>query len=124
MIVIDTSVLVRFFTKDNLPAFKKVEKLLSSSEELFISDVVFVELEYVLGKLYSASREEIAKAYQFLVGGRFVTSREAVSASLLFSKKSLSMADCFLAVHGQKGKLASFDKKLLNSSGCVAYWTI
>ncbi len=123
MIIIDTSVLVRFFTKDNPIAFRKVEKLLSSSEELFIPDVVFVELEHVLGKLYSASREEIAKAYHFLVGGRFITSREAVSASALFSKKSLSIADCFLSIYGQKGKLASFDKKLLNSSGCLAYWT-
>lgn len=122
MIILDTSVLVRFFTKDEATLFKKAKDLLETKEELFVPDVVFVELEYVLGKLYKATRVEIKEAFRFLVSGRFEVNKYGPEAVELFTQSNLSIADCFVAAQAKGEKLASFDMKLIKSSGRKNYW--
>lgn len=123
MIYLDTNVLVRYFIKDDPTLFLKAKKLLENENDLFVPDVVFVELEFVLDKVYKVSREEISQAFNLLVTNKFITSSEAPPAYILFAKKPmLSMADCFLAIYSQHGKLATFDKKLLSNSGSESYW--
>lgn len=125
MVTLDTSVLVRYFTEDDKKKASLVAKLLASSEDFFIPDVVFVELEYVLFKLYHATRREILEAYQFLVSqANMVVSKEVGQATEMYSTIKISMADCIVAASAKQGKLASFDKELIRKSHADLYWKI
>jgi len=122
-IVLDLSVLVRFFTNDIPPQARKAEKLLEEEKDMFIPDVVFPELEYILIKKYGASRTKIVEAYKFLISKRNIqTSFIVKNASVLFEATKLDMADCITAMEAKNGVLASFDKKLIKQSGAKSFW--
>lgn len=123
MVILDTSVLVRYFTGDDKKKALLVAKLLASDENLLILDVVFIELEYVLMKLYRASRAQMLEGYQFLVSQSNITvSKEIQQAIETYSKITLSMADCVIAAFASSGTLASFDKDLLKKTEVHPYW--
>lgn len=123
MVILDTSVLVRYFTGDDKKKAMLVGKLLASHEDLLIPDVVFIELEYVLTKLYRATRLQIIEGYQFLVSQSNITvSKEVQQAIEMYSKITLSMADCIIAAFASSGTLASFDKDLLKKLDVRPYW--
>jgi len=68
MIILGTSALVRFFTNDIPEKADKIKGIIDSSIKIFIPDVVFSELEYVLlGKTYESNRKKNLKAFKFLV---------------------------------------------------------
>ena len=66
MIVIDTSALIRYFTRDDKAKAEKAKLLLETGKELVIPDAVLPEIEYVLIKSSKAKRAEIIKAFRFL----------------------------------------------------------
>lgn len=123
MIVLDTNSLIRFFTNDDPKKAVKVKKLLEEEKKIFIPEVVFPELEYVLRGSYNASRKKIIKAFKFLLAQSNIkltqTTKKAVE---LFERTRLDMADCLIAGHSLKNRLASFDKKLLSVKGIKKYW--
>jgi predicted nucleic acid-binding protein len=118
MIVLDTSALIRFFTNDIPSKAREVKKLIEGEQRLFVPDVVFPELEYVLlSKTYNASRKKIIRAFQFLVTRKNITvSPEVKRAVYLYEKTKLDIADCLIIASAKKGKLFSFDQKLLELS--------
>lgn len=122
-IVVDTSALVRFFTDDIPQKASLVEKLLKEEKDIFIPDVVFPELEYILIKRYKFPRQKLLDIYSFLASQENVhTTKEARRSIILFSKTKLDMADCIIAAYSLKGSLASFDKELLDIDGVNAFW--
>ena len=122
-VYLDTSTLIRFFTKDNLKKAKAVKNLLEKEKKVIIPEVVFPELEYVLRKLYKAKREKITSAFKFLISYPNIKANQSIKKAVeLFENTKLDMADCLIAVYSAKGKLASFDKNLLNAKGVKPYW--
>jgi len=125
MTILDTNCLIRFFTKDDEHKANKVRKLLESMEELYIPNVVFHELEYVLSGGYKTTRIEIIKIFHFLISQKKIkVSKEVKQAIKLFEDSKLDMADCLVASHSilkKDGKLASFDKKLIKVSKTQPY---
>ncbi len=123
MIYLDTSCLVRFFTKDQIKKAKQVKKLIESSKKLAVSDVVFPELEYVLSNLYQVKRQKLIRIYQFLKAQKNIRTSQTASASIgLYSNSNLDMADCMIAVSSRDGKLASYDEQLLKAKGVKSYF--
>lgn len=123
MIVLDTSSLIRFFTNDDSKKALKVKKLLEEEKEIFIPEVVFPELEYVLKRSYKASRKKIVDAFKFLISRKNIKLNQKVKKAIgLFEITKLDMADCLITTHSLKGKLASFDKQLLLINGVKGYW--
>jgi predicted nucleic-acid-binding protein len=65
MIGIDTNILVRYFTQDDLEQAKIVEHIIdthaTSANSIFINNIVMCELIWVLERGYKYSREEIGK---------------------------------------------------------------
>ncbi len=121
-VVLDTNALVRFFTNDIPQKAEKVEKLLEE-KSLFIPDVVFPELEYVLTNGYNSSRTQIITVYRFLLAKKNIrTSPSMQKAVAIFEKSKLDMADCITASYSLKGELASFDKELLDIEGIKPFW--
>lgn len=123
MTIIDTSALVRYFVEDDPLKAKRVGQLLKSEVSVFISDVVFSELYFVLLKSYDVSREQMSKALLFLVQRANVqTSLEAKLAVNLLSISTLSFVDCLLIILSKGNIIASFDKHLIKLSGAKSYW--
>lgn len=123
MTFLDTNSLIRFFTNDDFKKALLVKKLLEKEKEIFIPEVVFPELEYVLTRIYKAKRKKIITAFKFLISRPNIKLGKAVKKAVeLFESTSLDMADCLIVAHCQQGKLASFDKQLLSTKGIKKYW--
>lgn len=122
-IVLDTNVLVRFFTNDVPAKAKKAGILLEREENLLIPDVVFPELEYILIKKYGSPRAKIIEAYKFLIEKDNIKTSSFVKKAVgVYESTNLDMADCIIAVQSLKGKLASFDSELLKVKYVEPFW--
>lgn len=118
MIVLDTNSLIRFFTNDLADKAAKVKELLEKEKNIFIPEVVFPELEYILTDKYDTSREKLIKIFQFLSSQKNIKLSSVIKTAItIFEKTKLDMADCIIAGYGLKGSLASFDKELLKVEG-------
>ena len=120
---LDTNALIRFFTNDLPAKAEQVEKLLRTEGKIRIADVVFPELAYVLPKQYNFTREDVVNVCKSI----FQYTNIAVSAKAkhgvhLYETSKLDMADCLIAAHSVKGKLASFDRDLLKLKEVKPYW--
>lgn len=123
LIIVDTSALVRFLTDDISQKASLVEKLFETEKDIFIPDVVFPELEYILIQKYNFPRQKLLDIYTFLSSrdNIHVTS-EAKNAITIFKNSKLDMADCIIAAYSMKGSLASFDSRLLGIAGINPFW--
>ena len=122
-IIVDTNALVRFFTDDIPQKANLVEKLLKDEQNIFIPDVVFPELEYILIYEYKFPRKKLFEIYAFLASRKNISLTENVQkAIIIFSKTNLDMADCIIAASSLKGSLASFDKELLQVNKIKPFW--
>lgn len=122
-IIVDTSALVRFFTDDIPKKASLVEKLFKHEKNIFIPDVAFPEMEYILIRKYNFPREKLLDIYTFLSSRDNIhVTNEANTAIQIFKNSKLDMADCIIAAYSLKGSLASFDKELLNIKGVNPFW--
>lgn len=123
MVVLDTSSLIRFFTKDDAKKAIAVKSLFEKEKVIIIPEVVFPELEYVLTELYQVERTKIVTVFKFLLSrSNIKLTRQTRIAIKIFEKSKLDFADCLIVVYSLKGKLASFDKELLLITGVKKYW--
>ncbi len=123
MIVLDTSTLIRYFIQDDKVKAEKVKQLLETEKELYIPDVVFPEIEYVLTRISKATRTELIKTFRFLMSLRNISlTKEVREAISIFAQSKLDMADCIIASYSLKGKVASFDKELLDIKEIKSFW--
>lgn len=116
MIILDTSALIRFFTRDVPIDAEKVKKLIEGGEDILIPDVVFPEIEYVLEGSYKTDRKKIYQAFDFLRHTKNIKiSNEVREAVSIYQRSKLDMADCIIAASSTGNKLFSFDKKLIST---------
>lgn len=71
MIAVDTNVLVRFFVRDDEKQYRLASSLLQKTEDagdtVFISNIVLVELMWVLSSGYNVLKIDIVKTVAFLL---------------------------------------------------------
>jgi predicted nucleic-acid-binding protein len=113
MITLDTSALVRFFTNDIPGKARKVRSVIEKQKSE-VPDVVFPELEYVLlGKTYNSTRENLVKAFEYLLDNKNVkVSREVRLGVHIYKKCNLDIADCIIVASAHRGDLLSFDNEM------------
>jgi len=103
--LLDTSVILRFLTRDDARKAERVKKLLlESDEELFITEGVFFELEYVLEKSYGLSRTEVFVTLSKLLSSRRVefAARDILWQALsLYREHDVSFIDAYQAASGR-----------------------
>lgn len=122
MIAIDTNVLVRLFVCDDIEQTRKVRALFDSyadeAQSLWLSDIVLIELAWVLKRSYNNPVSEICNALRALTRNATVNieSHDCMSeALLLYEQGQAGFADCLLAVkagHVGCSALRTFDKKM------------
>ncbi len=114
--LIDTNLLIRFLTGDDPKKAEAVEKLLKSGKPLFIPDLVFAEIVWVLQSFYEVPREIIYARLKSVVGFKNIDCDKILLTQSLenfINNPHLSFVDCYLTALIQTGKgkiLYSFDR--------------
>lgn len=101
-IAVDTNVLLDYRLKRR-PGFSKIERLindcLSGNLQIFIPDIVFPELEWVLRSYYKEPKEKIIEFLEELLGLEGVIMREKIEieqALLLFQQINIKLTDAII----------------------------
>jgi len=127
MISIDTNILIRWITLDDSLQCKKVELLFSKHnkfQEIFISDIVLIELEWVLASVYKFERKSIIHELHRIVRVNqfcFRNKKTLLKAIDKFSNGAKDFSDCLIGEVGQEldCKTYTFDKALRENTSFV-----
>lgn len=100
---IDTNIMVRLIVRDDEKALKKVKKLLSNQEKIFVyEDAAMMELVYVLStSVYHYSREIIVEKIKAVMKIPNLCFNKGVisdALDLYVTHPKLSFVDCYLAI--------------------------
>lgn len=119
MIAIDTNVLLRYLLEPSDPLIPNwqvivAREIIDKANEVFISDIVLAEIEWVLESVFELSRSSIADIFQALTGNyrlRFEDWSALHCALMDYREKStVDMSDCLIA-------------RRANSEGTVTLYT-
>ncbi len=113
MISVDTNIIIRFLTHDDNRQYKKAFSIFNSYE-IFISDTVILETEWVLRFAYDYSPEDICCAFINLFGLKNVhlSNPSFIAQAIDWHKQGLDFSDAIHLTQCQKfEKLFTFDKK-------------
>ena len=130
MIALDTNVLVRFLVADDLAQTDRarayLQGCLERGELLFVSDIVLVELVWVLGFSYKLRRIEIVNVVRELLQARqlcFASTDRMARVIRAYSSGRGDFADYLIREDGRAAgctTVATFDQDLLREDGFVA----
>ena len=115
MIAVDTNVVVRFLTGDDVAQFKKAVRLFNESE-VFIPDSVLLETEWVLRYAYHFSPNDIVIAFRKILGlsSVHVENTDKIAKIIILHEQGVDFADAMhLANSASCSALATFDKRFV-----------
>lgn len=121
-VAIDSSVLVRYFTKDNEELFEKASTMITEAKpnNILLDRVIFAEFGYVLRSVYELSKKQVVLIYESLLSSNIfsIPDRELLETTVeLFNKeKPLSFEDCWLLALKTSDKVSdilTFDDGIL-----------
>ncbi len=104
-IFLDTNIFLRFFLKDEESKYKTVYELFEKIEggmfNPYTSSIVFLELNYVLRRIYKLSVKEVLdhiNAIKKMRGMTIVEQTDTDNAIELYRKHKIKLGDCYIAV--------------------------
>lgn len=118
MIAAGTNILVRFLVQDDAAAAERAAEILMSGE-IFLSDSVVLETEWVLRKVYEVSKMASFETLSELIELPNVRVRDhnALLRAFGFARSGLEFADALhLALADAASEFATFDKKFAQSA--------
>ena len=123
MRLLDTNIIIRFLTNDDVKLADQAEKILSQSspKSLQLTTVVFIETAIVLLSVYHQPKKQVIESLALLINLDSIScDRSSLLKTLeIFEKKSISIVDAYLLVRVWQGKneqLVTFDKQLLKEA--------
>jgi len=126
VIGIDTNVLVRYLTQDDAvqsPLATELVEGFSREAPGFVSQVVLVEMVWVLSRRYKMNRTEIADILETLLRSRELVVEQTEAGLLALTTYRTTKADFSDALLAQAGLLAgcretlTFDKAAASTAG-------
>lgn len=113
----DTNLWIRYILIDNEAQFKIVRKLLELNEygsiKIYSSSIIFLELAYVLQKVYKFQYQEILEVLNGIRSTKQLTIMNDTDLDLAikyFKKYKLKFSDCLIASQISKGlTMLTFD---------------
>lgn len=116
-IFIDTSVFIRFLTKDDPEKFEDCARLFELVElgkfRPYISNIVILEIQFVLIRLYKFPKSQVLADINNLLTLRNLTiieKTDTLKALSLYKNYSIKYPDCLIATQAPKGaKMVSYD---------------
>jgi predicted nucleic-acid-binding protein len=125
-IAVDTNILVRYLTWDDLVQVRAAARLIESGETIAISSIVLCELVWVLRRAYRLNAAEIADAIQEIIESRNVAvDRPAAETGLDLLRRGGDFADGIIRHDADRARcrhIATFDQAfadLLGTAGVV-----
>ena len=113
MIAVDTNIVVRLLTKDDLKQYQQSLKLFQN-ENIFICDTVILETEWVLRFAYKFSPSKLCQAFIKLFGlpNVYLTDADRIAKVLEWHQNGLDFADALHLANSQNcAKLYTFDRQ-------------
>ncbi len=118
--ILDTNILIRFFTQDNKVMAERVEVLFKNAKrnELIIPDVILAEMVWVLESFYELPKIEIIEKIQALLSLDVVQINRRIIRKTIeyYENHNISYTDAYLlgfsSVEIKQGNVYSFDKGL------------
>ena len=124
MIGLDTNVLIRYLTKDELDQWKEASKIIQENQPCFISNIVLCEVVWVLrGRPYQFGKDEIVATLKMMLqsSGFEFENRSVVYQALQRTKQGQADFSDYLigAIAQQAGctETVTFDRKLREDKG-------
>lgn len=117
-VFLETSVFIRYFTADDKKKFKDCVHLLELIEKgskirPYTSNIVILEILFVLTRIYKFSKKEILEAIQKILDLRNLTLIEKTStreATATFQRLNIKFSDCLIATQVPKDtKIVTYD---------------
>ena len=115
IVAIDTCVVVRLLTKDDLEQYQTSYQLIEENQ-IFVSDTVVLETHWVLKAAYSYTKEQICQDLRWLCGldQIHLENSLAVAEAINWYESGLDFADALhLAKSQQHSVLYTFDKEFV-----------
>lgn len=124
MIALDTNVLVRYLTQDDVAQSAKagalIEDELTPQNPGFVSSVVLAEIIWVLQGPYAVPRGEMIRIVGFLLGARTLVVEHAAAAARALRRSGGDLADGLIHEIGKSAgcaKTVTFDRKFAKAEG-------
>lgn len=118
MIAVDTNIIIRFLTHDDTKQYKKAFSIFST-QDVFISDTVILETEWVLRYAYEFSPEDICNALVKLFGlsNVHLSNPTFMAQAIEWHRQGLDFSDALhLTQCQQYDKLYTFDKEFYSKA--------
>lgn len=118
MVAVDTNIIVRLLTQDNEQQYSKSLELFQE-QNVFISDTVILETEWVLRFAYQFKPTEICKALRNLFGLPNVqlTNASLMANALQWHENGMDFADALHLAHSQNcSAMYTFDDKFVKKA--------
>ena len=121
MISLDTNVVLRFLLGDVVDQTKKATELIENNT-VYVTDVIVVEIIYVLEKVYELSRKDICELVNdFLNFNNVVHNPRFLLKTIVLYENhpALSIVDCYACEEAKDygNELITLDKRLINQGG-------
>jgi predicted nucleic-acid-binding protein len=122
MTVVDTDVLVRYLTGDDIKKAERFRDTLQAKKKLCVSDVVVIETFFVLSSYYKFPKSEVLSWLSDLIRHPSIQCNQPLleETFAITAKHNISIADGYSAALARKqasGRLMSYDKALGKSPG-------
>lgn len=121
MISLDTNVVLRFLLGDVADQAQKATELIENNT-VYVTDVIVVEIIYVLEKVYELSRKDVCELVtDFLNFSNVVHNPRFLLKTIILYENhpSLSIVDCYSSEEAKDygNELVTLDKRLINQGG-------
>ena len=116
--MLDTNILLDWLFDRDKKRTSKINDLFEETTEVYVPDVVMVELAFALEKIYELPRKVVADNIQIILAHSAIDCNQTLFKTALtnyLDHPSLSFLDCCLLEYG-KLPVYTFDKKLINQS--------
>ncbi len=126
MISIDTNIIIRFLTQDDSAQYKIAYSIFNTND-IFISDTVILETEWVLRFAYEFTPLDICNALEKLFGLHNVhlSNPAYIAQAIEWHRKGLDFSDALhLTQCQQYDKLLTFDRKFTSKAKGLTHCSV
>ncbi len=126
MVAVDTNIIIRFLTHDDPRQYKKAFSIFNT-QDVFISDTVILETEWVLRYAYEFSTEDICNALVKLFGLSHVhlSNPTFTAQAIEWHRQGLDFSDALhLTQCQQYDRLYTFDKKFSSKAKNLTHCSV
>ncbi|MEK7170835.1 MAG: PIN domain-containing protein [Patescibacteria group bacterium] len=122
IIIVDTNIVIRYLTGDDMVKAEKFRTYLRKNRNLFVSDTVLAEIYFVLTKYYEFSRQKVLSWLTDLICHPNIRCNESLLKETIkiVSEYNVSFVDGFaaaLALDQADGRLLTYDLALGKIAG-------